>query len=317
MLNYKGLTATKEILHVSDEHVDQQISRLLERQFKNIVITDRPSQLDDEVVLDYAGFLGDTQFEGGTAEKQTLVLGSGMFIPGFEEQLVGKNPGDEVDVHVTFPQQYHAADLAGQAVVFKCKIHEIRIKKKYEADDEFAREVGGCESFTAFRDALRASIQDYMDSQSDAEVKDNLLSQLCASCEYEITAEQLEKAIDMEIQTLEAQLARQGLNIDLYCQFTGKSRDDLREEYTVDAKKNILRQNIISEIAGAEKIEATEADVAEEVSRICKENNMTIEQLQPYYTEEFQNAIVRAIITNKVLDKLVEYAEITIEEKNS
>ena len=315
MLNYKGLAASREKLIVSDEQVDQQINRLLEQQFKTIIITDRPSQLDDEIVLDYAGYLGDEQFEGGTAEKQTLTLGSGMFIPGFEEQLVGKNAGDEVDVHVSFPEQYHAAELAGKAVVFKCKIHEIRIKQKYHADDEFAREVGGCESFPAFREALRLSMQDYVDLQADMELKDRLMNQLLEDYECEITDEQLEKAIDVEIQSLEAQLGRKGLNLDLYCQFTGKTREALREEYALDARNNIKRQKIIAEIAEIENIEADEESVANEFSRICRENGMTIEQLQPYFDQEFEKVIIRNVIAGKVLDKLVEYGEISVVEK--
>jgi len=314
MLEYKGLKAIRETLAVSDVQVDRQIEKLLEQNMKNIIITDRPAQLEDEVVLDYAGFCDGVQFEGGTAEKQTLVLGSGMFIPGFEEQLLGKNPGDEVDVHVTFPVQYHAENLAGKEAVFKCKVHEIRVKVKYSAVDDFAREVGGCDSFEDFREALREGMQAYIDGQADQEMKDRLVNQLIENYECEITDEQLSKAVDQEIDALEAQLSRQGLNLDLYCQFTGKTREELREEYTTDARNNIMRQAIIAEIAEAEGIEADEQSVADEIKQICRENNMTIEQLQPYLTEEFQAAVIRSVITNRVLNKIVEYAEITVVE---
>jgi len=311
MLEYKGLKGVRETLAVSDEQIDRQIDKLLEQNMKNIIITDRPSQVEDELVLDYAGFCDGVQFEGGTAEKQTLTLGSGMFIPGFEEQLIGKNPGDEVDVHVTFPTQYHAENLAGKEAVFKCKVHEIRVKTKYEADDDFAREVGGCESFAEFREALREGMQAYIDGQADLEMKDNLLNLLIENYDCEITDEQMEKALDQEMEALEAQLSRQGLTLDLYCQFSGTSREELREDYKAEARNNILRQSVIAEIAEAEGIEADERSVSEEISNICRQNNMTVEQLQPYLTEDFQTAVIRSVITNKVLDKLVEYAEIT------
>ena len=311
MLDYKGLKAVRETLAVTDVQIDRQIEKLLEQNMKNIVITDRPSQVEDELVLDYAGFCEGVQFEGGTAEKQTLVLGSGMFIPGFEEQLIGKNPGDEVDVHVTFPTQYHAENLAGKEATFKCKVHEIRVKSPYKADDEFAREVGGCENFAEFREALREGMQAYIDGQADMELKDRLLNQLIENYDCEITDEQMEKALDQEMQALEAQLSRQGLNLDLYCQFSGSTREELREDYKAEARNNILRQNVIAEIAEKEGIEADEQAVADEISNICRENDMTIEQLQPYLTEEFQTAVIRSVISNRVLDKLVEYAEIT------
>ena len=143
MLNYRGLAGTLERLIVSDEKVEAQIEQMMAQNPRIIQVTDRPSQLDDELVLDYAGFCEGVQFEGGTANGQTLTLGSGAFIPGFEEQLTGKNVGDHVDVKVTFPRQYHAEALAGKPAVFKCVIHEIRLRRKYEDGDAFAREICG------------------------------------------------------------------------------------------------------------------------------------------------------------------------------
>lgn len=317
MLNYKGLKATLERLIISDIQVDNQIEKVLEQNLKIIPITDRPSQLDDELVLDYAGFCEGEQFAGGTAEKQTLTLGSGMFIPGFEEQLIGKNIGDEVDVHVTFPTPYHSEALAGKEATFKCKIHEIRIKSKHQADDEFAKAVGGCETFAEFREAMREGMQAYVDRQADMEMKEQLLDQLIETCNCEITDEQLNKAIDAELRALEAQLGRQGLNLDMYCQFASTTREELREDCTPGAKKNIQRQFVIAQIAEIEGIEADEESVAQEFSRICEENGVTIEQLQPYFDDQMQADIVRSVIANKVLDKISEHAEITTIEKHA
>ena len=157
---YRGLTATLQKHIVTDEEVDRQIEKLRQSNQRIAVIKDRPTRLGDEVVLDYAGFCGDEQFEGGTAEMQTLVLGSGMFIPGFEEQLVDKVPEEKVMVLVTFPTSYHAENLAGKQARFECVIHEIRVRTPYELDDVFAQEVGGCYTFAEMQEQLKKSLQE-------------------------------------------------------------------------------------------------------------------------------------------------------------
>ena len=163
---YKGLKATKEVHTVTDTEVARQLQRLQQQCPRIASVTDRAAQLGDELVLDYAGFCDGEQFAGGTAEKQTLVLGSGMFIPGFEEQLVDKVPGEKVTVKVTFPTEYHAPELAGKEAEFRCTIHEIRIKSTYDLDDTFAKEVGQCETLEEMREKMRQSLQAYADEQS-------------------------------------------------------------------------------------------------------------------------------------------------------
>ena len=310
MLNYSGLRGVRERLIVSDVLVDQQIERLLEQNMKIIPVTGRPSQLDDELVLDYAGECEGEYFPGGTAEKQTLTLGSGMFIPGFEEQLVGKNVGDEADVRVTFPVPYHSAELAGKDAVFHCKIHEIRVKRKYAPDDEFAKEVGGCESIEAFRANLRKALQDYVDRQADDELKSKLLDQVCEGVDFEISDEQLQAALDYEMQMFEAQLGRQGLNLDQYASFMNRTKEQLREEHLPDARRNIQRQLAIDEIARIEGIEADETSVLEALDAICRENGVTVEQLRPHMDANFQSAVERGVVNDKVLNRILELAEI-------
>ena len=169
---YRGLKATLNRHIVTDAEIDRQLE-LLQQQYPRIaVITDRPTQSGDEVVLDYAGFCDGVQFPGGTAQMQTLVLGSGTFIPGFEEQLLDKVTGEEVTVHVTFPEQYHSADLAGKAAEFRCKIHEIRVKTAYELDDVFAKEVGDTETFAEMRERMGLSLQSYCDERGEMDLQD-------------------------------------------------------------------------------------------------------------------------------------------------
>ena len=310
MLDYKGLKAVRERIIVPDAQVDRQIDAILKSQMKNVPVTGRPAQAGDEVVLDYAGETAEGYFEGGSADGQTLVLGSGMFIPGFEEQLIGHSVGDEVDVHVTFPEKYHAAELAGKAAVFHCKLHEIRLKESYKADDEFAKAVGGCETFAEFRESMKEAMQAYADQQAENELKEQLLNQVCDSASFEITEEQVNAALDLMMQSLESQLARQGLNMDMYCQFMNTDKETLREDNRNEARRNVERQFAIAEIAMAENIAPDEEGVARALQQIARDNKMTIEQLQPHMDEAFQAAVAQSVITEKVLDFLVANSEV-------
>ena len=310
MLNYKGLKAVRERILVPDVQVDRQIDAILQSQMKNVPVTDRPTQAGDEVVLDYAGETAEGYFESGSADGQALVLGSGTFIPGFEDQLIGYSVGDEVDVHVTFPKKYHAAELAGKAAVFHCKLHEIRVKARYKADDEFAREVGGCKTFAEFRTGLKEAMQAYADRQAENELKEQLLNQVCDSASFEITDEQINAALDLMMQSLENQLASQGLNMDMYCQFMNTNREALREDNRNEARRNVERQFAVAEIAIAEDIAPDEESVARALQQIAQDNKMTIEQLQPHMDEAFQAAVAQSVITEKVLDFLVASSEI-------
>lgn len=310
MLNYKGLKGTYERLIVSEDSVDRQVDALLAQHAKIIPVTGRASEPGDELVLDYAGFCDGVQFEGGTAQNQSLVLGSGAFIPGFEAQLVGARSGDVVDVHVTFPTPYHSEALAGKKAVFKCTVKAIRQREKYAPDDIFAREVGGFDSFSAMRDALRQGMQAYADRQADADLKLRLLDELVARYDGEVDATQIEAALEAEMQSLRAQLARQGLTLEAYCRFTDKTKAQLRADRLPDARKRVIRQRILLDIIDAEGIEASEDDVAEEIRRLCRQNNMTAEQLSARLDEASQHAIVQNVLADKALDRLKECAEI-------
>lgn len=315
MLNYKGLHATREHLSVTDEQVNEQIDRLLSQSKKTVQITDRPAQADDEIILDYAGECDGEFFEGGTAQHQALTLGSGMFIPGFEEQLIGCAIGEKRDVRVTFPTEYHAKNLAGKDAIFHCTVHEIHLKEKYAADDTFAREVGGCETFDQFRQSVRDSMQAYVDRQADEEMRDQLMNQICADLDYQITDDQLKRAVDQAMQTFAAQLARQNLTIEMYCQFIGATEASLREDAVPEARRNILRAIAIDRIAEAENISADEDSMADMMSAIMQQNHLTREQLKAYINDDFMAAVARGVVSNKVLDLIVENAIIEEIEK--
>jgi len=308
---YRGLKAENVRHIVTPEEVQRQLVRLQQQNPRIAVVTDRPTQLGDEVVLDYAGFCDGVQFPGGTAQYQTLTLGSGAFIPGFEEQLINKVPGEEVSVMVTFPEQYHAPDLAGKAAEFKCKIHEIRIKSTYALDDTFAQEVGGCETFAEMREKMGQSLQAYTDERGEMDLQDRLLRQAAETLEFTPSDAQLDAELDEQMNALSAQLAQQGLSLEMYCQFMNTTEEKLRADARPNAEASVRAQAAIEQIVALENLEATKEEVGQALALIARQNNMTLEQLKPYCDAEFEAAVVRSVLTTKVMQMIREAAEVT------
>ncbi len=307
---YKGLKASFDRHIVTDEEVDRQLQRLQQQNPRIALVEDRPTQLGDEVILDYAGFCDGEQFAGGTAENQTLTLGSGMFIPGFEEQLVDKVPGEEVLVKVTFPASYHAENLAGKDAEFKCVIRQIRISTPYDLDDVFAKEVGGCDTLAEMQQKLKESLQSYTDQRGEMDLQDRLLRQAADTLEMEISDEELNKAVDERMSALSAQLMQQGLSLEMYCSFLNTSEEQLRDDARPDAITAIRCQRAVDEIVKLEGLEATQEEIGEAVAVIARENGMTVEQLKPYYNAEFEAAVVRSILAQKATTVVRENAVI-------
>lgn len=298
---YRGLQAKLDRHIVTDAEVQRQLDQILEQNPRIITVTDRPAQLGDEVILDYAGFCGGEQFAGGTAEMQSLTLGSGMFIPGFEEELVGANIGQEVSVKVMFPSEYHAPNLAGKPAEFKCKIHEIRVKTQYEADDTFAKEVGGCETFQEFRQKLASSMQAYVDDRGEMDLQDRLMRMAADTLEFTPNEKQIQAEMDAQIDNLKAQLAQQGLTIEMYCSFMSTTVEALREDSRTNAEASVKIQAAIEQIVAIENLTAEEEEINQAVAMVARQNHMTLEQLKPYYDAEFEAAIVRSVLTGKVM----------------
>ena len=308
---YKGLKAELSKHIVTDTEVDRQIQRLQQQNPRIAVITDRPTQAGDEVVLDYAGYCDGEQFAGGTAQNQTLVLGSGMFIPGFEEQLLDKVVEEPVVVEVTFPTQYHAPELAGKKAEFHCTIHEIRVKTQYELDDVFAQEVGGCYTFEELREQVKKSMQEHVDQRGEMDLQDRLLRQAAATLDYTVNPEELEEAVNQQLQNLEAQLAQQGLNLQMYCQFMNTTEEDLRKDAYPAAEAAMKNMAAVDKIVALEKLEATQEELGQAIAVICRNNGVTVEQLKDVYDEEFEKAVMRSVLTGKVMAFIREAADVT------
>jgi trigger factor len=312
---YKGLSAQLSRHTVTGEEIDRQLQRLQQQNPRIALVEDRPTELGDEIILDYAGFCDGEQFAGGTAENQTLVLGSGMFIPGFEEQLVDKVPGEEVTVCVTFPEQYHSDALAGKAAEFKCKIHQIRVKTPYELDDVFAKEVGGCESFAQMHQKMGQSMQAYSDERGEMDLQDRLLRMAAETLEFNPSETQIKEEVENQIQNLSAQLAQQGLNLEMYCSFMGTNEDAIRADMRANAESAVKMQAAIELIADLEQLTASKEELGEALALVARQNNMTVEQLKPYYDAEFEQALTRSILTSKVMQLIRENATVTVVEE--
>ena len=308
---YRGLKAENARHIVTHAEVTQQLQRLQQQNPRIAVITDRAAQLGDEVVLDYAGFCDGEQFAGGTAQKQTLTLGSGMFIPGFEEQLVDKVPGEEVSVKVMFPSEYHAENLAGKAAEFKCKIHEIRVKTSYELDDTFAKEVGGCETYAEMEQKMKESLQAYTDERGEMDLQDRLLRQAADTLDFHPTEEQISVELDEQMNNLSAQLAQQGLNLDMYCQFMSTTKEQLREDARANAIASVRAQAAIEQVVELEQLDASEEEIGQALALIARQNRMTVEQLKPYVDGQFRAAVIRSVLTSKVMRLIRDAADVT------
>ena len=311
---YRGLKGQLERHIVTESEINRQLQRLQQQTPRIALVKDRAAQLGDEVVLDYAGFCDGEQFAGGTAEKQTLVLGSGTFIPGFEEQLVDKVPGEEVTVKVTFPEQYHAENLAGKAAEFRCKLHGIRVTIPYELDDVFAKEVGGCETLAEMRQKLQEGMQAYADNSAEMDLQDRLLRQAADTMEEAPTEDAIQAALEEQMGNLQAQLSRQGLSLEMYCSFMQTTPEALEKDMIPAAESSARCQAAITKIVDLEGLRVTPKEMAEAISVICKENNLTAEQLKPYVNKEFEHAVVRSILSTKVMRLIRDAAEITVNE---
>ena len=308
---YRGLQAKYSRHIITEEEVNRQLHRLLQQNPRITPITDRPTELGDEVILDYAGFCDGEQFAGGTAQKQSLVLGSGAFIPGFEEQLVDKVPGEKVDVEVTFPEAYHAKELAGKKATFKCTIHEIRVKAPYELDDTFAKEVGGCDTLAQMQNKLQESLQAYTDERGEMDLQDRLLRQAAETLEFTADPEALENAVNEQLKAMEAQLARQGLTLEMYCSFMNTTTADLHKDAYPAAEAALRNMAAVDKIVELEGVEATQEDIGKAIALVCRENGVTAEQLKEYYTPEFESALMRSVLTTKVMQLIRDSAVIS------
>lgn len=308
---YLNLQGKLEHVDVTAEDIDHQLQRLLQANPRIVPVVGRAAAAGDELVLDYAGFSEGVQFPGGTAQKQTLTLGSGMFIPGFEEQLVGANIGDDVTVTVTFPTEYHAPELAGKPAAFHCHVHEIRTHSIYELDDIFAKEIGQCDTMEQMRENMGRALQDYYNERAEQELRWQLMHQAAATVEEQPSDEELDRMVEAQMETLTAQLAQKGLTLEAYCQFTGSDEKKLREDMRPDALEAFRTQKAVEKIAELENLTVTEEEMNAAIERICADNHMSAEDLKPYFDNGFLTVVRQQMLRDKATEVVRRSAQIT------
>ncbi len=275
---YKGLEATIPMINYTEEDIQAQLHALLSgnpvKESKN-----GPVENGDTAVIDYEGFKDDVPFEGGKAEKYPLVIGSGSFIPGFEEQIIGMNIGEYRDINLSFPEQYHAPDLAGKAVVFKIKLHEIYTEKQAELTDDFAASLDIPEVKTV--DDLKKHIIEYLDYQvqlkKDDAIREQVYDKLLDNCSCLLSSEAINAAIDQQLQQMAAQLAQQGIQLEQYVQMMGQTLDSLREEIKPYATKQAKLEAILDEIIRVEKVAVSDEEIDEQYSLISERYSQPVE----------------------------------------
>ena len=309
--DYKGIEVEQVDPEVTEEDVDRDIEAMRKRNSR-MVVADRPVENGDTVILDYAGFVGDEQFQGGTAENQELKIGSGMFIPGFEEQLIGVKAGESKDVVVTFPEEYQAKELAGKEATFKCKVHEVKFEELPELDDEFAKDVSEFDTLTELRDDARARILESVKLQCENEAKDKVIAQVYENNKIEAPATMVADEMERMIQELEQQMRYQGLNIEQYLQFTGSTLDDFRNEIKPEAEKRVATRIVLRSIGDVENVEVTDEDLDKELQRMSEAYNTDPENIKKMLGEENLAFFRKDIALTKVMDMLYNEAKITL-----
>jgi trigger factor len=278
---YKGLEVEAFDTEVTDEEVDAEIKSLQERQAELVVKEDGKAENGDTVVIDFEGFVDGEAFEGGQAENYTLELGSGNFIPGFEEQLVGLATGEEKDVEVNFPEEYHAAELAGKAAVFKVKVHEIKGKELPELDDEFAKDVDEeVETLEALKEKTKDRLKHDKEHQKEHHIQDTVVEKAAANAEINVPEVMVDNEIERMMSEFEQRLQSQGMNLDLYFQFSGQDEAALREQMKEDAASRVRVNLTLEAIVNAENIEVTDEDVDKELENMATAYNMGIDQIK-------------------------------------
>ncbi len=308
---YKGIEVEKTEIKVTDEDVEKEISAVQEKNARIVEVTDRAVQNGDFLTIDYAGFVGDEQFEGGTAENQALEIGSNTFIPGFEEQLIGKNKDEEVEVNVTFPEEYHSEELKGKAAVFKVKIHEIKSKELPVVDDEFAKDISEFDTLEELKADTRANLEKKALDQAKIANDNNVITKIVNEAKVEIPEVLIQREIDYIGRNYEQQFRQQG--------FTGKEYDDIitnfvnqyKEGARNQAEFNVKAELVLEALIKKEDIKVTEEELAEEVNKVAESYQVEADRLEAFKTsilESSKGYIEETLQKRKIIDMLVENA---------
>lgn len=302
--DYKGIKFDKVEYNVKDEDVENDVKRLQESRSRLVDVTDRAVENGDTVIIDYSGSVDGVKFDGGTAEKQTLVIGSGSFIPGFEEQIVGMKIGEDKDINVKFPDEYHAENLKGKNSVFAIKLHEIKKKELPEVNDEFIKDAAGAESVDAYKKEVRERLEKQNKDRADREIEDKIVEKISENATVEIPDAMIEGQIDNMVQEMEYRLSYQGLKLADYLKYIGQTMEDYRKNYREQAEKIVKSQLVIGKVIETEKIEATDEEVDAKIEEMAKAQGKKVPDVKKNTGARQLDYIKNEIIIKKLFDML-------------
>ncbi|MDE6425156.1 MAG: trigger factor [Ruminococcus sp.] len=302
---YKGMKATKSVKEITEEDIDKQIQMIRKKNARIVSVDDRPAQLGDEVTIDFEGFFGEEAFEGGKGEDHPLVLGSGQFIPGFEDQIVGHSIGDDFDVNVTFPTDYQMEEYAGKEAVFKTKLKAISYEELPEINDDLIKDATEFDTVEEYRNDIRAKLEEAATNQADADFEAELMNALAEKVDSPIPNCMFEQRIDLIIRAFEQQLQQQGLDIKLYFQYTGMNMESIRESYRERAVYEVKLRLALEKIAEIENVEVTEEEINDGLKEIAAANRVDVETIKRFI--DYGEYIVE-LKAQKVVDLIKETA---------
>ena len=312
--NYKGLEVEKVETKIGEKEVKAELEKVQKSQARMEAVEDRKTEMGDTLVFDFEGFVDDKPFSGGSAENYELQLGSGQFIPGFEDQLVGKDAGEEVDVEVVFPGDYHAEELAGKPALFKCKIHEIKKEILPEIDDELASDVSEFETLAEYKKDLKKKLQEAAKETDLSVMKDRVLEKLYNENDIKVPEVMINNEVENMLYDMNQSLSAQGLGLQQYVEWTGKTIDELREETKPEAEKRIRTRVLLKNIIRMEKLDVEDEEINELMEDFGKQYGMTVDQVKEMAGSETENYFREDAQTKKAIDWLLDNAKL-VEKK--
>ena len=309
--DYKGIKAEKTVKPVTDEDLNGELNKMADRNARVVSVEDRAAENGDITVIDFEGFVDGKAFDGGKAEGFSLTLGSGQFIPGFEDQVVGHNVEDEFDVNVEFPAEYQAEELAGKPAVFKVKLHEIKTRQLPAIDDEFVKDVSEFDTLDQLKEDITKKLQEQYDKSADTEVENQLIDAVIANMKAEIPEVMFENRVDESVREFEYRLQSQGMNLELYLQYTGMEMDAFRKTFREQAEKQVKIRLALEKIVELENIQPSAEEIAAEYDKMAENYKMEVEKIKGYIPEK---DLVKDLAVNKAIDLIKDSAEI-VEKK--
>lgn len=319
--DYKGIKASKKVKEITEEDIDNQIYNIRKKNARIVSVDDRAAQMNDEVILDFEGFFGDEPFEGGKGENHPLRLGSGQFIPGFEEQVAGHNIDEEFDVNVTFPETYQMEEYAGKEAVFKCRIKSISFEELPEIDDDLVKDATEFNTVDEYKADIRAKLEEAAKNQAEASFENALMNTLIEKIDSPIPNCMYERRIDTLVKSFEQQLSQNNMKLDIYLQYTGMDMDSLRDTYRERAESEVKLRLALEKIAELENIEISDDEINSSLSEIAEANKMTLDMIKRFIpVEEYKEDMkvqkaIELVKENAVVDNSEEAAEAS-EENN-